>query len=192
MADDPRLEAVADVLSRWSRIPYPAKLAERVLAAADAAAPRLAELEETRREIEARKRPCCDEHGGGICECPYWGPPHERRMPSPNCPQHGAQAHDRLTLLYRERDQAAEAAKAMAGNLGYLLAQYERVVNALGRIEMDTPEDQEVHGRAVTTFDAAAEPSRALLDRARALDEEADPTACSAAVSRHDDEKADQ
>lgn len=126
-------------------------------------------VEGLRREIEARKQPCCDEHGLGRCECLYWSPPHDRLMPNPGCPQHGVEAHDRLELLCRERDHAAEAMTAMAKHLGYLLAQYERVVAAVRLIRMDTPEDQELHERAVATFEAVAEPARALLDRAREL-----------------------
>jgi len=47
--------------------------------------------------------------------------------------------------------------------LAYLLAQYDRVVEVHEHVVMDTPEDRELHDRAVATFREAAEPIRTAL-----------------------------
>lgn len=47
--------------------------------------------------------------------------------------------------------------------LRYLLAQYDRVVEVHEHVVMDTPEDRELHDRAIATFKEAAEPIRKML-----------------------------
>jgi hypothetical protein len=47
--------------------------------------------------------------------------------------------------------------------LRYLLAQYDRVVEVHEHVVMDTPEDRELHDRAIATFREAAEPIRSAL-----------------------------
>lgn len=47
--------------------------------------------------------------------------------------------------------------------LAYLLAQYDLIVEIHAQVVMDTPEDREIHDRAVATFRKAAEPIRTAL-----------------------------
>jgi hypothetical protein len=48
--------------------------------------------------------------------------------------------------------------------LRYLLAQYDRVVEVHDHVVMDTPEDRELHDRAIATFREAVEPIRKAMD----------------------------
>jgi hypothetical protein len=69
---------------------------------------------------------------------------------------------DRRVLL-TEVDRLTAERKRLAHLLGYLLRQYERVVDVHALVRMDTEEDRALHDRAVREFRQGAEPIRETL-----------------------------
>jgi hypothetical protein len=69
----------------------------------------------------------------------------------------------RVREVFAEIDRLTAERKRLAHLLGYLLRQYERVVEVHALVRMDTEEDRTLHDRAVREFRQAAEPVRAAL-----------------------------
>lgn len=74
------------------------------------------EVEQLRAELAARKR---------LCSCVYW-PETDRVMPSPNCSEHGVEAHDKK-ILGEHAIEELEALKTALQELAWATATHPSV-----------------------------------------------------------------